>query len=83
LLFGVCRPIVSHDMRTGCAMPSPAGCKMSGCPTGQRCVETAPIAGPGYYECLASGCWCSAGQWLCSLDCEGGRCVAEGSEMAQ
>lgn len=55
-----------------CTMPNPAGCKTTGCPSGQVCVDQG---------CSATSCICSAetGTWACTEDCGGGTCVPENS----
>src|SRR5689334_15048799 len=55
-----------------CTTPNPAGCKTTGCPSGQVCVDQG---------CSSSSCFCDpqTGSWGCTDDCGGGTCVPENS----
>jgi hypothetical protein len=55
----------------GCAGPSPAGCRSTGCAEGLRCDPTAGCAP------LACACDESSDSWLCTADCSGGVCVPD------
>ena len=52
----------------GCPGPNPAGCRETGCPAGQACVQGD--------ACIPSTCVCDGGVWACTEDCGGGECVA-------
>jgi hypothetical protein len=56
-----------------CQGANPAGCSVGGCPTGQKCDTNA--------GCAPSACSCDAatGQWICTADCGGGKCVPDGT----
>ncbi|HEX6272298.1 MAG TPA: hypothetical protein VFZ53_04640, partial [Polyangiaceae bacterium] len=51
-----------------CEGPAPGGCPMRRCPEGQSCQLASGV-------CLPSRCDCMNGQWACTRDCGGGRCV--------
>jgi hypothetical protein len=62
---GVC----VEDDGDACDGPSPAGCRMNGCPGGQRCSMDIEDG------CAPSSCQCMNGFWACTRDCGGGVCV--------
>jgi hypothetical protein len=61
---------------SACATPNPAGCKVTGCPSGKSCVAQG---------CTSSGCICDAatGDWACDDDCGGGICVQAGPPVPE
>jgi hypothetical protein len=58
-----------------CEGPAPGGCQFSGCPSGQTCTLASGV-------CVPSRCDCMNGEWACTLDCGGGRCVDGPSSCA-
>jgi hypothetical protein len=50
--------------------PYPHGCFERGCPAGETCEEGA--------ECIPTSCECIDDFWICTDDCGGGACVADG-----
>jgi hypothetical protein len=51
-----------------CEGPAPGGCPARSCPDGQSCQLASGV-------CVPSRCDCVNGQWSCTRDCGGGRCV--------
>jgi hypothetical protein len=66
-----CVPIEPEE--PSCPGENPQGCAATGCPAGELCLLTSGV-------CVPSACDCDAasGQWICTEDCGGGRCVAAG-----
>jgi hypothetical protein len=67
-----CVPIELNERL--CSTPNPAGCAATGCPYGQRCIET------GDTVCRPSTCVCEPDEdvWGCTRDCRPDKaCVAE------
>jgi hypothetical protein len=58
------------ELQPACPDPNPAGCAQTGCPSGQVCFRDGS-------ECIPSACSCdgATGQWICTDDCGGGRCI--------
>lgn len=52
----------------GCEGPAPGGCPARKCADGQTCVLTSGVCSPSQCECVD-------GNWACTDDCGGGRCI--------
>ncbi|SVD23847.1 uncharacterized protein METZ01_LOCUS376701, partial [marine metagenome] len=63
------------DCNSGSSCPgeNPAGCLQNGCPNGYECIDD------WENNCISSYCSCdeTAGQWMCTGDCNGGTCIED------
>src|SRR5258707_7183989 len=64
-------PVEGIDGGQPCLLPSPEGCRTTGCPAGKVCT-TSNLPN----ECAPTSCSCDGrtGSWVCSADCGGGFC---------